>query len=733
MAILGEIRKKTWLLIVVIGIAMIAFLAGDLFSQNSVVKRLFTGDPNEVGSVNGESISIGEFINAQNAMGNNQSMTPNQISQQVWNTLVSQKLIASHAEKAGLEVEENEVWDYLAQQYGMPDAEQLKTQVGQLKGQAEQGVQGAGQAYQNFMMVFESAKPAILQQKYMDLVSMGVSVTSLEAKFQQISNLQNATIDYAFASYDNLKKKYKIEVTDDEINAYVKKFPKNFETEATVDLNYVFFPAVASQADQDTVLAEIRQYLTSSVSYDKINKITDTIPSFASAKNDSIYVSKYSDRPFVDQFITKKEIEQYSSQLPKDYVDFLLNGSLGQVGGPFKTGNAYQLVKISKAKEIPDSINSSHILISYKGTSVAGQNPSITRTREQAQVLADSILTMAKSNPGNFTNLVAQYSDDAGTKVKNGNLGWVGKNAQNIAQEYMQFLNTHKMGEIGVTESQFGYHIIKIDGIKNQMGYQFANILKEINPSQATSDKIFADARNFAQEVQGKSLNDFANLAQKKGFNYNTAENASRYYQQSLVDPSTGFSNEKDSDILKWAFNKETKVGSSFLFTTAQDDQIIVYLAAKTSKGLATAKMVRPQVEPLLAEQKLVKLVNDKLGASPSLDTFVSNFGAEKANSAITFGSAQIAGKGPEPKVAGVAFGLKPGATSKAVGGNAGIYVINVKSVDAEPKVDDVSTVKDQLSNSQKQRTSQQLIPSMVKAAKIVDSRSERFDNQQAQ
>src|SRR5690606_17665206 len=92
MAILGEIRKQTWLLIVVIGIAMVAFLAGDLFSENSVVKRLFTGDPNEVGNVNGESITLAEFINAQSNMGSNQNLSQNQISQQVWNELVSQKI-----------------------------------------------------------------------------------------------------------------------------------------------------------------------------------------------------------------------------------------------------------------------------------------------------------------------------------------------------------------------------------------------------------------------------------------------------------------------------------------------------------------------------------------------------------------------------------------------------------------------------------------------------------------
>src|SRR5690606_20672800 len=220
-------------------------------------------------------------------------------------------------------------------------------------------------------------------------------------------------------------------------------------------------------------------------------------------------------------------------------------------------------------------------------------------------------------------------------------------------------------------------------------GYQIASIFKEIKPSQETSDKNHNDAIKFAQEVTGKSLNEFANLAQKNNYNYNSAENLTRFHPMAVLDPSSGIGNEKDDEILKWAFNKNTKPGDSFLFTTTNEDQIIVYLSSKTPKGLASAKSVREEVEPIIVQQKLVQTINEKLGANPSIDAFVSNFEAEKGNSRITFGAAQLMGKGSEPKVAGVAFGLKPGSTSKAIDGNAGVYVVKVLSVDAAPKVED--------------------------------------------
>src|SRR5690606_22594419 len=190
---------------------------------------------------------------------------------------------------------------------------------------------------------------------------------------------------------------------------------------------------------------------------------------------------------------------------------------------------------------------------------------------------------------------------------------WTSRNSQNLAAEYLKFLIDNPKGNIGLTESRFGFHIIKIDDVKSVTGYQIANILKEIKPSQETSDKNHSDAIKFAQEVTGKSLNEFANLAQKNNFNYNTAENVQRFHAMPILDPSSGIGNEKDDEILKWAFNKNTKPGSSFLFTTTNEDQIIVYLAAKTPKGLASANSVRTEVEPILIQQKLAKTINEKL------------------------------------------------------------------------------------------------------------------------
>src|SRR5690606_36764516 len=183
---------------------------------------------------------------------------------------------------------------------------------------------------------FENTKPDLLYQKYLDLIMIGVSVTTKEAEFQQISNIQSANIEYGFVSYDNLKKKYDVKVTDDEINAYVKKYPKKYKREAMVDLSYVYFASQPSKADEEAALKDIEKYLAQSVNIDEINNISDTIEAFVQATNDSVYVTKHSERPFMSQYITKKQIEA-ATQLPEEYRNFLLTAPVGQVGGPFKT------------------------------------------------------------------------------------------------------------------------------------------------------------------------------------------------------------------------------------------------------------------------------------------------------------------------------------------------------------------------------------------------------------
>lgn len=360
MAVLGEIRKKTWLIFVVIGVAMFAFVAGDLFGDNSKIKQLFTGDPNQVGSINGESVSISEYLAQQEAVQNmlqqqGQSASGNQLAQQTWSSLVSEIILKQHAESLGLRIADEEFWGFVAQNFGMKSGAEAKQQIDQLE-QAAASDPNMMQNYKAWLQTSEQIKLQLLSQKYLSYVMAGVAVTNKEADLQQTYNASNAVIDYAFVDYKTLAKKLNVKVSDDEILAYEKKFPKRFEASGLVKLGYAYFPASPSVKDDEIALANIRKYLAQQIKHDEVNNVTDTIEAFGSTKNDSIYVTLNSDQPFISNYFSREDLEK--ANLTPEILDFFKTAQVGQVGGPYKVGNTYQLYKFSKSKEQKDSLGS---------------------------------------------------------------------------------------------------------------------------------------------------------------------------------------------------------------------------------------------------------------------------------------------------------------------------------------------------------------------------------------
>ena len=611
MAVLGEIRKKTWLIFVVIGIAMLAFVAGDLFGENSKIKQLFTGDPNQIGSINGEGIGINEYYSTQETVQNlmqqqGQNVSGNQLAQQTWSSLISQKVLKQHAEKLGLKVSDTEFWGYVAQSFGMKSGAEAQQQINQLE-QAAASDPNMMQNYKGWLKQAEQIKLEILAQKYLSYVMAGTAVTGKEADLQQTYNASSATIDYAFVDYKALANKLGVKISDDEINAYTSKFPKRYEAQGLVKVAYTFFPAKASTQDDQIALVNIKNYLTKQIKHDAVNNVTDTIEAFGSAKNDSIYVSLNSDQPFIPNYFSREDLAK--ANLTPEILEFFKTAQVGQIGGPYKVGDTYQLYKISKSKEIKDSVSAKTV-------------------------------------------------------------------------------------------------------------YQVANIVKRIEPSKGTTDKAFKDARNYVQQVEGKSLKDFNAIAKKSNYTNATSQSIERFA------PFVGqeLPADQTDKILAWAFNKENKEGATTLFTSDNGDYIVTHLVSRFDKGLAHASVVREFVEPILLQEKVTKLVDEKIGTG-GIDGFTKQFGGAKATTAVNFANANLANLGMEPRVIGAAFGVKPNTSSKAIAGNKGVFYIVPKAQNV-PTGQKGNMLLENLNRQLKGQVSQTLLPSIIQAADIKDNRA---------
>ena len=722
MALLGDIRKRSWLLILGIGLPLFAFIVGDAFSQGSIF-----GDPNELGSAGGTPINIQDYNLAYNRLSKNaqmQDVSENMVSEMAWNQLVSEKLVFNQMEELGIGVDENKYYEEAGRFFssvnpnlidanGKVNIELTKSFVSELKTSAQAGNPQA----QNFYGQWENANPQarLLSNAYSSLVAAGALATDVDGEFNYNTTAQN-DIEYVLIKYDDYIKNNPIEVTDAEITTYMKDHPKSFKAQPTVNLAYAFFPGDASDADVAELETELNSYKTGHVLRDEVNGTSDTIRSFATAINDSTYVSRYSESPFDPTYYTREQFETFPDELKTP----LLSANKGDVVGPIKLNNVYNLIKVTDVKPITDSAKTSHILIGYAGSEARAEN--ITRTPQEAQALADSLLTVIKADPAKFNELASTMSDDAVAAQSAGDIGWVGRFQQGFAAPYRDFAVTKPKGTIDVVPSQFGFHIIRIDDVKQKTGYQLATIQKQIKASDATQEKLFNSANTLAINAQGKSANDFINAARQQGGEVNNADGVTRFQTNMVGLQGT----RKEADILRWAFNEDTAPGSVQTFETVSGGQIVAYLSNKFDKDQPNVAAARSTVEPILRNKKIAeKITAETSGAD--LNAIASKYGTAKSSASISYARPTIDGAGVEPKLGGVAMGLSEGKTSGAIEGNQGIYFVKMVKKGTLPAKEDFSTEKTAYTNQNKSLLRNGVVTSLIDAADVEDNRIEKL------
>lgn len=724
MALLGDIRKRSWLLILGIGLPLLAFLIGDAFSQGSIF-----GNPNELGTVGGEAVNVQDYQMAYNRLSKNpqaQNMGETVLSEMAWNSVVTERLVTKQADELGIQMNEQAYFEaagrfYRSVQPGLVDDKNnvniaaTKTFLAELENAAKSGNPQAANYYQQWL----NANPrfSLVQQAYTDLVSAGALATNVDAAYQYNSNGTSADIDFVAVKYDDFATKNKVEVSDEQILAYAKEHPKTYKPEATVNLAYAYFPAKASEEDTSNILKELNSYLSKQIIKDEASGVTDTIPAFANAVNDSAYVSRFSDSNFDGSYYSRKQFEGVADATLKEA---LLKANKGDVIGPLKVGGLYELVKIADAKPVIDSAKTSHILIGYKGSQARGEG--ITRSIEDAKAMADSLLAVIKTEPAKFNELAATVSDDKVAAKDNGSIGWVGRFQQGFSASYRDWAVNNPKGSIDVVPSEFGFHIIRIDNNKTVMGYQIASIIKELKASEKTQEKMFDTANQLAIEAQGKAANDFINSARKAGAEVNNADGVKRFEATLTGLTST----KKEGDILRWAFNPDTAAGSVQTFETATGGQIVAYLSNKYDEDSYNVASLRKSIETKLRNQVIAKQIAEAENGT-DLAAIAQKYGATVQSGNVSGGRPVIPGLGSEPAVGGAVLGLKQDVVSKAIKGNAAVFFVKIKSKEPATVKEDFSAEKNSIRSQEAQQIRSQLVNSLVEDADITDSRIEKL------
>lgn len=702
MALLGKIRKHSWLLILTIGVAFLAFVIDPKMLSNFMGK-----DPNIIGKVDGEEILRQEYIEQLNFQKQFRQNLPEAfLSVQAWENLVDEKLLTRQAKKLGIQTSEKDFWDTLVKQSiysqisyfqdnnGKFSTAKFKSYLANLEKTAKKDPQAAEElklwTYQKQLIPKQ-----LLARQYLEIPVNGVNTTIVEAALKHQSKYASVNIDYILFPYSEYEKKHKIRIKEEEVAAYIKAHEALYKREDSRDLSLVLFPAQASPEDLDAIKKQI-----------------DSLASeFRTTANDSVFVSTHSEIPYNPSYHTE-------DSLPPFLKDFIKNASVGSIYGPTRQENAYIIAKLTGKEMRSESTKSSHILIAYKGAT----RSSTTRSKGEAKKMAESFYARIKSNPAQFEAL-SQKSDDPTSVQNKGNLGWTKNNAQGLVPEYQKFLNENPKGAIGIAETPFGYHIIRIDN-KSPLkpSYQLAIVLKSINPSKKTESELYTNATRFIQENDKASKNTFINNARKKGY-LNVISKDIKVSQHFIGE----LNSDSDLEIIRWAFDKGRKLGQTKLFTTSNGDYIIAYLSAIQSEGLATVEKVKNEIIPILKRQKLVKLLSDEVKKRPEkdLDKLATALSGEvkKADSLI-LENPILQGVGKEPKVAGAAFSLPLKHLSKPIAGEQGIFIIRANTRIKAPKITDY-TQEIQIGKSILQRVSMEAILKALKnKAKIEDYRN---------
>lgn len=723
MALLGTIRNQFgWLMMALIFIAIAAFLFMDISPGNTAGM----GGAVTVGYVNDDKIT-NEMIRAYSDEYKGAGYLNEEIQEQVWDRLVGEKLLLQKTNEAGMVVTPEEMGDmflsdrpellspivrnrFADRQTGQVNTAQLKQQMDQIKNtnallenaQNENDRQELLEVQKQWFAMERSVKVDRLQGKYFQALNAGFYAPNWMTEFE--NNLQNATysIDYVRIPYTNITGN--ITVTDEDLKSYIAARPKQYDRKASVNIEYVIFPVTPTAQDS----AQFREELT---------QVANELRAASTMKDDSMIVLRNYGQ-FVTTYYTRDELP-----LPLGMADTVMEATDGTIFGPYVDKQQYKILKKIETKRLADSVRSRHILI-------RAQNP---QEGQNARKLLDSLKNVLLTDPtASFDSLAAQYSTD-GSRFQGGDLGWKAKDGSFVApfEEYMFY--TGEKDSLEIIYTQFGVHLIQITDEKyetDKKGVRVAMVSRDIIPSANTTSARQNEVLDFI--TTNRSLEDMKADARERGLNVVPANGLQK---RGYDIPGIG-KNTTSADIIQWAHSKITEEGEVAANTYSVENEefnytesfVVPVLIKRSPAGLATLDDpdVRAEVDRAVRNQKKVELVREQVKNATSLDAIAGQYDVTRASApSVIYKAASLGGLGNEPKVAALAASTEIGQVSRVVGGNEGVYIIQVQSKSDAAPISNLSSARKEVMSRLSGPISSSIYNEMKENADIVDERPE--------
>ena len=709
MAILGQIQKRSGVLIGIIALALFAFIIQGLIKNSSSLGK---GSTSIIGEVDGRKISRSDF---QKRVGLTQKRARNfsqmQAVKTVWEQMVNEAVLNNQYEKLGIKVGNDRIRDLVlsdpaiqrgfTNQQGVFDEEALKKYIDEVYKNKNSKPEIFAQWKNYERSLIENEK----KKYYLDMIKAAIHPTLKEGEW--LYHFENDAVDFKYAAvpYNTVPDSI-INVTKEDIKAYINKHKDKYKADENRSIQYVFIPLEPSDKDIQKIKDEMKSLIDDKEVYDKEAADHKKIEKgFKNTEDAEAFANKYSD--------IKQQVRWYfKNQLFRQYADTLIKLNKGDIYGPYEVKKHIYLSRILDTKMAPDSAKASHILIAYKGATRA--NPSITRDKETAKKRADSILKVVKKNPAKFADYAKELSDGP-TKTKGGDLGWF--TPDKMIKEFSDFVFKGKKNQIGLVETTFGYHIVKINDLTApKKAVKMISIVKNVVPSKETENEIFTTASKFAGEALEAKTKDFFMFAKTKGYEAKPVKKIGRYEDRI---PGIG----QNRSIVSWLFNDERKVGDISKFDT-EKGHVIVYVTAIQKGDLMTPEEASVLVKPILIKEKKAEIIKAKFKGN----NFDEMAKSAKAKIGMATGIRQknpyIPGYGKEPVVVAKAFALKPGEFSQPIQGVKGVYIVKTIKIDKAADIKNYMPYVEKLKKERLKALEREIIKALKDKAEIEDNRT---------
>ena len=695
MATLEKIRSKAGLLVLVVGLALFAFIIGDFLNSGSTY---FRQTQERVAKVDGEVIKIQDYqgrideMTEMYKMQSGQTNLPeeymNQIRQSVFDAMVQEIVLDEATDKLGMTVSPEELFDMVQGENISPMIQQMQMFVNPQTGQfdktallnflktidddniASYPADQQAQLLQarNFWLFWEkNIKRQRLEQKYTTLLSKAVAANVLDAKEAFNDAAENSDIVYAMQSYASIPDST-IEVSKSEIEKLYNQRKELYKQKEGKVIKYIAVDIRPSQEDYDKASADIESLKEEYTTSEKVADI----------------VNENSEVPYMDAFFTENAFDPEMKQ-------FATTSEVGAVYGPVFDNDKYRMFKLVDKKMGPDSVKVSHIMLA---------NGDEARTT----ALADSLMNVLK-NGGDFAALAKEFSADQA--AENG-------------EDFKNAVFSTPVNEIAKVKSLYGTHLVKVtEKTANVNKYKVADIDMTVSPSSKTYSNIYNELNQFIS--QNNDLAKLDEAAKEAGYNLIAGVNVT-------ADNQTLGSIKNSRPVIRWAFqNDKGKISEIF---ECDDKFVIAGVEGTIKEGYRSVASLTPALKAEIAAQKKGEKIAADLKAKnlTSVEAYADAMGS-KVDSVkfINFGTRRIAGIGVEPKLNAMVSLAEVGQVSAPVAGNNGVYVFKVYDRNKEAKEYNEAEEIKTLDASNAYRFGFQAIQSLVNKADVEDNRIRFF------